>query len=110
MCCSPWGHKESDTPWRLNKNDTLYTTDFTQFRPGPGLTLWSLRFPSVSKSARPQKSPLGWKNVACFLGDTSGFAEEGSQAHGECFMSVRVNGHFPSAIWTPVSIFPPWKR
>ena len=22
-CCSPWGHKESDTTWRLNNNNNL---------------------------------------------------------------------------------------
>ena len=21
VCCSPWGHEESDTTWRLNNND-----------------------------------------------------------------------------------------
>ena len=22
-CCSPWGHKESDTAWRLNSNNNV---------------------------------------------------------------------------------------
>ena len=22
-CCSPWGHKESDTAWRLNSNNVM---------------------------------------------------------------------------------------
>ena len=24
VCCSPWGHKESDTTEQLNNNDMLY--------------------------------------------------------------------------------------
>ena len=23
VCCSPWGHKESDTAWRLNSNNVM---------------------------------------------------------------------------------------
>ena len=23
VCCSPWGHEESDMTWRLNKNNTF---------------------------------------------------------------------------------------
>ena len=23
VCCSPWGHKESDTTWQLNNNNIL---------------------------------------------------------------------------------------
>ena len=27
ICCSPWGHKESDTTWRLNNNEWNYTSN-----------------------------------------------------------------------------------
>ena len=27
VCCSPWGHKESDTTERLNNNKFIYLTD-----------------------------------------------------------------------------------
>ena len=34
MCCSPWGHKESDTTERLNKIHTLLCVSFEE-EPGP---------------------------------------------------------------------------
>ena len=28
VCCSPWGHKESDVTWRLNNNNRVKMTDY----------------------------------------------------------------------------------
>ena len=32
VCCSPWGHKESDTTERLNNNSTVYFPKNTLFK------------------------------------------------------------------------------
>ena len=33
VCCSPWGHKESDTSWQLNNR-------MVQFRKNKSTTVW----------------------------------------------------------------------
>ena len=42
MCCSPWGHEESDTVWQLNNNSAY------------------LSFSDKNKSLRPKFSLFGW--------------------------------------------------
>ena len=36
VCCSPWGHKESDTTERLNNNKFIYWTDAGSYLGHPG--------------------------------------------------------------------------
>ena len=58
-CCSPWGHKESDTTERLNNNHQP-----CHLRPDCENTSWILHLCLIIDlpSVAPHSSTLAWKN------------------------------------------------